>query len=277
MKEKIRKVINKVLDYLIPPNIKCIYCGEEIDTPNKYHACSRCLKTLPYNNKKVCKLCGNKIIDEAKICLSCFSSPPPFKIARAPFLYEPPISGLIANIKFDNAKYAVNPLAQFMIDEYLKHNFNCDIIIPVPLSAKRVKTRKYNQAKLFADVIGKHFIIPVLDNVVSRSRHTAPQASLAWRARQENMINAFTLTNKSAIKGKNVLVVDDVFTTGATIKSLCQELKKAKPKNIYVLTLAHTYIHRRKIKKIKFAKTIKLKIRFLKQKLTFVIAKKSHD
>ena len=276
MKQKLKNIINKILDFLVPPNIKCIYCGGEIDAPNKYHACSKCLNKLPYNNQKVCRLCGNKITDEATICISCYASPPPFKIARAPFLYAPPISGLIANLKFDNAKYAAKPLAQFLIDEYTLNNYSCDVIIPVPLSPSRQKTRKYNQATLLANVLSNHFGLPVLESVISRSRHTAPQASLAWRARQENMINAFTLLDKS-IKGKNVLVIDDVYTTGATIKSLCRELQKAKPKNIYILTLAHTYIHRRKIKKIKFAKTIKLKIRFLKQKLTFGIAKKSHD
>lgn len=273
MKEKIHHILNKVLDFLVPPNIKCIYCGEEIETPNKYNACKNCLKTLPYNNKKVCKFCGDKISDESTLCLSCFFSPPLFKIARAPFLYEPPISTLISNLKFENAKYAVKPLAQFLIDEYIKNNYECDIVIPVPLSPLRQKQRKFNQASLIASIVAKHFNLPMIENAVVRSRNTPKQTNLDYRARQQNMIDAFELVSKSNLKDKNILVIDDVYTTGATIHNFCKTLKKAKPKNIYVLTIAHTHINRAKIKRHKFTNQIKYKIKILTKKIKLKLKK----
>lgn len=258
---KAKKICLNVLDFLMPPNIKCIYCGEEISVPNKYNACQNCLKTLPFNNQKICKLCGSKIIDEADVCLSCFADPPPFSVARAPFLYEPPISGLVSQIKFSNAKFAVEPLTQFLIEEYSKNKFDCEVVIPVPLGQKRHKQRTYNQASLLAQGISKHFGLKLLEDVVVRSRATAPQAHLNWRARQENMRDAFSLVNKSRIKGKKILVVDDVYTTGATVKNLCKELQRGKPKNICVLTLAHTYVDRIKTKNMALMPKIKYKIK----------------
>ena len=258
---KFKSAINAILDFLVPPNITCIYCGREIGIPNKFNACDECLKNLPFNNQKICRLCGAKIVDEAEICLSCFYSPPPFSVARAPFLYDFPISGLISNLKFENAKFTAAPLAQFMIETYRQHNFDAEVVIPVPLTPKRQKERKYNQAELLAQEIAKEFGLELLTDVAARSKHTAPQARLNWRARQENMRGAFTLLDKSKIKGKKILVVDDVFTTGATIKSFCRELQKAKPKNICVLTLAHTYIDRVKLKNMALSMKIKYKIK----------------
>ena len=250
MKQKIKTVFNKILDFLVPPNIKCIYCGEEISTPNKFNACDKCLKTLPYNNSRICKICGTKITDQADICLSCFYSPPPFTVARAPFLYESPIPELVYAIKFDNAKYLIKPLANFMLMEYEKNNFDADIILPIPLSEKRFKERTYNQAELLAKELSSSLNLAIDTTSIKRTKNTSRQAKLSWRERQKNVVGAFEIQNKKALKGKVVLVVDDVMTTGATIKSFCHEVQKARPKRILVLTLAHTYIDRIKTKNL---------------------------
>lgn len=263
MKQKIRKVFNKILDFLVPTNIKCIYCGEEISTPNKFNACDKCLKTLPYNNGKICKICGTKITDEADICLSCFYSPPPFTVARAPFLYDPPIPQMIYAIKFDNAKYLIKPLANFMLLEYQKHGFEADVILPIPLSEKRLKERTYNQAELLARELGTALSLPLDTTSIKRVKNTSRQARLGWRARQKNVVDAFQIQNKKALKGKVVLVVDDVMTSGATIKSFCHEVQKARPKQILVLTLAHTYIDRIKTKNQKLLTKINKKIKII--------------
>ena len=263
MKQKLKTVLNKVLDFLVPPNIKCVYCGEEISTPNKFNACDKCLKTLPFNNGKICKLCGTKIVDEAGICLSCFYSPPPFTVARAPFLYENPIPRLVYAIKFDNAKYLIKPLANFMLMEYEKNNFDADIILPIPLSEVRLKQRGYNQAELLANELSLSLNIPIDTISIKRTKDTYAQAKLSWRDRQKNVVGAFEIQNKKAIKGKVVLVVDDVMTTGATIRSFCHEVQKARPKRILVLTLAHTYIDRIKTKNLKLLNRIKKKIKII--------------
>lgn len=261
-KEKFKEKINKLLDILFPEDIKCIFCGDEISEKNNYNACGKCLKNLPYNDKNICLACGVKMNDLADICFYCFHTYPPYKIARAPFLYDYPISNLIQQFKFENAKYLFAPLGEFLIDTYKKNNYDCDLIIPVPLSKSRLKLRKYNQAEMLAMPLSKNFNLPIINNAVVRIKDTNKQANLTHSQRRENLKNAFQLVDKKSIKNKNVLVVDDVMTTGETIKNLCYELHKGKPKNIYVLTLAHTDFYRNK--KIKYSKKL---LDLLKNKL----------
>lgn len=261
----------------MPPDIKCIFCGDEISVPNKLGACQNCLKTLPRNNGKICRKCGAKIDDQAEICLSCFHKPPVFKMARAPFLYDPPISAMVAALKFENAKYLVEPLAEWLAKEYYDNDYCSQIIVPVPLSPARLKQRTYNQALLLSNALGRIVNLPVVADAVERTRNTFPQARLNWRNRQQNMIDAFRITNKSALKNKKILVVDDVMTTGATIKNLCIELQKAKPKEICVLTLAHTYIRRAKLKNVNVLQALKQKAQRLVRKSVQKIAFKLHQ
>lgn len=263
MKQKIKKFFSKILDFLVPTNIKCVFCGDEISCPNQFNACDKCLKTLPYNQDKICKICGTKLTDQADICLSCFYSPPPFNIARAPFLYDSPIPQMIYAIKFDNAKYLIKPLANFMLQEYQKNEFNADVILPIPLSDKRLKERTYNQAELLAQELGTALSLPLDTTSIKRTKNTSRQATLSWRARQQNVVDAFEIQSKKNLKGKTVLVIDDVMTSGATIKSFCHELQKARPKQILVLTLAHTYIDRIKTKNTKLLSKIKKKIKII--------------
>lgn len=264
-KEKLKEKFEKVVNFIFPPNIKCIFCGDEISDDNKYHACEKCLKKLPFNDKKVCQACGVKIDDIADICFYCFHTLPPYKIARAPFLYDAPISSLVQHFKFENAKYLFTPLGEFLIDTYQKYNYNCDLIIPVPLSQSRLKARKYNQAELLARPLAKKFNLPIINDAVVRIKDTSKQTKLTHSERCENLKNAFNLIDKKTIKNKNILVVDDVMTTGETIKNLCYELHKGKPKNIYVLTLAHTDFYRNK--KIKYSKKLS---NLLKNKLKLI-------
>ncbi|MDD4815870.1 MAG: ComF family protein [Clostridia bacterium] len=241
-KEKLKKLVN----ILFPQDIKCIFCGEEIKTPNKYNICENCLKNLPYNNKKICKHCGVQIFGAGDICYSCFLEFPNFKIARAPFVYTDKIRLAINKFKFDNAKYFFEPLGQFLIDEYDKNGYDCDIIIPVPLSPNRLQNRHFNQAELLEKPLAKQKNIPLKTDIAKRVKNTNAQAYLNSFDRKLNLENAFEIIDKKAIKNKNILVVDDVMTTGETIKSLCREIVKSKPKSISVLTLAHTVFEENK-------------------------------
>lgn len=242
-KDNLKKKLNKIYDAVCPPNIKCIFCGDEIRNVNKFNICDECVNNLPRNNGKICKICGSKIEGEGELCENCFSHIPSFDIARAPFLYEEPISNLVQRFKYHNGKYLFKPLSEFMIDEYLKNNFNCDLIIPMPLSKQHLKIRKYNQAEELAKHISQNLNIPLYNGIIERVKDTEKQTKLTFTERLENLKDAFKILDKKAIKNKTILVVDDVITTGATLNSCCLELRKGKPKKIIVLTLAHTYFH----------------------------------
>lgn len=239
--KSIKEILNKIVEFALPSNIKCIACGDEIKDKNKYNMCPKCLENLPYNNEKICEKCGTKITSDSKICDNCFKDVPKYQIARAPFIYTGKIRNFVNSIKFANAKYLFKPLSNFMVETYKKYDFNCDIIVPVPLSKKNLKERHYNQAEEFAKLISQKLEIPVYLNAVEKIKETEKQSKLSYTERLKNVKNAFKIIDKKSLKGKNVLLVDDVITTGATINEVCKEILKAKPKDIFVLTLAHTF------------------------------------
>lgn len=267
-----KEKFNKFMDILFPPDIICIYCGEEIKHANKYHACDNCLQNLPYLKGKICKHCGTKLHSDSEICFLCYNQLPPFQIARSTFIYEMPIVSLVHKIKYGNARYLFKPLANFMTETYKQYTFDCDVIVPVPLSKERLKTRHYNQAEELAKVLGANLGLPIESNCIEKIKHTEKQSSLGYFDRIANIKNAYRLKDKKPLAGKRILLVDDVITTGETIKNVCKELWRAKPVSISVLSLAHTDFAKKpkatfiyKIKKLTLAK-IQREIAFSKNK-----------
>lgn len=111
-----------------------------------------------------------------------------------------------------------------------------DIIMPIPLHPRRLEKRGYNQAGVLAEALGKKLGIPVDEKNLKRRKNTKPQKELNHRERQKNMKNAFIVRKK--LKEENILLVDDIYTTGSTIEEAAKELKKAGAQNIFFLTIA---------------------------------------
>jgi len=159
------------------------------------------------------------------------------------FSYKSPIVELVLDLKYgsvgDIAKFAAPLLVNLMQESKM----TADILIPVPLAQKRAKERGYNQAGLLAKEISKITGIPVVDNFLVRVKYTEAQKKMTPKERQENLRGAFRIIPPySKAKGKRILLVDDVFTTGSTVNECSRILKKGKPKSIEVLTLASVIV-----------------------------------
>ena len=113
-----------------------------------------------------------------------------------------------------------------------------DFILPVPIHKKRLRERGFNQATLLAKGIAETEGVPILTNALVRRRHTVAQSSLGMDARQHNIIGAFEIRKPEVIHNKRILIIDDVFTTGATVREVVNEVWKADPAEVDVLTLA---------------------------------------
>ena len=111
-------------------------------------------------------------------------------------------------------------------------------LIPVPLHQNRLREREYNQSAIIASVISSKFGIPVITYILSRQRYTKPQVELGFRERKENVTGAFTVQDNVDIKGKNIILVDDVYTTGSTVNECAKVLKKNGAGKVYVVTIA---------------------------------------
>ena len=143
----------------------------------------------------------------------------------APFLYDGEIRRAIHELKFANSPAYAKPIGDLVADAlppyYLYSDY--DMIVPVPLHPKRMEERGYNQAELIADTLSERLFVPMYDDVLFRIRDTKRQMTLSRSQRQENVEDAFLADNKS-VSGKRVLLIDDIYTVGATVKACAKEL-----------------------------------------------------
>ena len=242
MENKMKKG-NKILKFLnnllFPYNMKCIFCNKEIFRDSERGLCEDCKHNLPFTGIKTCEKCGQTIHDMGRLCLSCKKSAnKPYIKAFAPFQFDGKVIEVIHKLKYHNAKWLAEYLGRFILEEFYRQDIKIDVVVPIPLSEKRYKERGYNQAEIICckflesgfTVDNKNFI---------RTKHTNSQTNLTKVKRKENLKDAFTVVDKSAFKDKTILLVDDVFTTGATMEEASKVLLKAKAKGIYCLTIAN--------------------------------------
>lgn len=217
------------------PEFGCFICGSE--TIGEDFICDKCKSKLPFlNDVNCCKRCGAPLNPETKFCDDCKIAMFNFDEARACVEYSGEIKKLILGIKYSRKIYLAKFFAKLMYEKLLSWGVLVDIIVPVPLSDERLKERGYNQSELIARELSLLSGVPVAENIVKRESGKIQQG-LTRKERIENMKGAFSLIDKTKLNGKNVLIVDDVFTTGATADELSKMLRKLKPDKVFVLTV----------------------------------------
>ena len=234
----------KFLDIIFPR--KCILC----DSPHDGDAetiCPNCMDKISFIKDPACARCGIPFevtypIEESLnyLCGRCRSSPPLFDRALSVCQYDETARDIISAYKYHNKPYIGKDLVSIILkflDEKITE-LSSELIIHVPLHIKRLKERGYDQAYILSEGIGIRHGIPVSYGNLIRTRYTAPQVSLSGSERMENVKGAFLITDPSELKDKSILLIDDVFTTGATIKESVKVIKRAGAGKVYVLTFA---------------------------------------
>lgn len=240
MKQMLRKIKDAIIKMFFPPDNKCMICGKELFKDTKHCLCDNCFSNLPFKDSCVCIKCGDSITGEGNYCLSCKNNAnKPYNKAFAPFKFKDSIVKIIHDLKYNNQKWIAPFISEFLVDEVLQQNVSVDVIIPIPLNIKRYNERGFNQSEIICEKLVTKLNMKVDVTSLVRSKYTKTQTNLTRAERSENLKDAFTVQNKEAIKGKSILLVDDVFTTGATMEEACKVLRKAGAKNIYCLTIAH--------------------------------------
>lgn len=199
--------------------------------------CRSCQKTI-YNNAIFCPTCYGKIKFVAPLFLPLTERLPLNVYAAS--AYQPPIKNLILK-KFSHETLACKQLANLMFEFIPFDVIKPDYLIPIPLHWTRFAWRGYNQSNLIAVNLSRHLEIPVLD-ILKRNRRTIFQSKLSAQARQSNLANAFSLKNcpVSKIRDKNLVIIDDLFTSGATIKNAAKILVQLKPSSITAAVACRT-------------------------------------
>jgi ComF family protein len=243
------EALNDVSDIIFPP--RCLGCAEILHPHRRQLFCSVCMEEIKFITGNLCPVCGTTFSDSpatSHLCGNCMENKTYFSCARAVVSYETIILNTIHQFKYGNNISIGARLASFMADfSFPDVDFTgYSLIIPVPLHIKRLRQRGFNQSLILARALAKKWQIPVNFSQLKRHRFTLTQTGLNKAERKKNIKGAFEVSDKKNIAGKNVILVDDVYTTGATINECARILTKADAKKVTALTLARvlqSYTH----------------------------------
>ena len=228
-----------ILDILYPQDILCILCQKRHGDIDDKGLCPDCRESLPYVTQPVCQKCGRTITEETGFCLECVYNQYHFRQAVSVFDYTPEIQHLIHRFKYRGVSYLSHVLGYWMAETYKQRcRWEIDLIVPVPLHPRRERERGFNQSALLAGEIGKNIGVKVVRGALIRRKYTPAQVGLNKLQRRQNLWDAFEVKESDKVKDRNILLVDDVFTTGSTVDECSRVLMEAGAKQVYVLTLA---------------------------------------
>lgn len=234
-----RKAARWVLDQILPPT--CCGCG--VVLPEPHALCGDCWGTVTFLGEPCCNACGHPFeyeIPEQTLCGRCISHPPAFDRARSAVEYNATSKDFILAFKHADATDMAQLLGKWMKVASGDLMQSCDVIIPVPLHWTRLLSRRYNQSAMLALALSKITGKPVFVDALVRHRKTKSQGHLGMTARKKNVNGAFRIKPKhrSFMKNKRILLIDDVYTTGATVNATAKVLKRAGAVGVDVLTVA---------------------------------------
>lgn len=234
-------MVDLIMDILFPQNVCCI-CREPGRFGSSHPWCEHCHEEMADMrcSLPVCDICGKYLENGTGLCSECSQKPPQFNIARAVGPYDEPYRITVKVLKFLGRKYLAKKMGH-MMSEVIKSEpryWPIDVIIPVPISPGNLKQRGFNQTELLAKQISRRLKLTVDNSILTRIKETPSQRELTKEEREKNLLCAFEIKDKRKIYRKNILLVDDVYTTGSTIRECTRVLLEAGAGRVSVITWA---------------------------------------
>lgn len=230
-----------MLDLIYPP--VCLLCKKRVFSASekKVHLCRSCESHIHLNRPPFCRKCSRPLASAGLQCRTCRKKELHFDYAWGACLYNDYMRRLIHLLKYGNRTLLRHFFLEkifFFLDSYRVNLRPADLIIPIPLHPARFRERGFNQAQILARMIAEKIDKPLSSRYLIRERHTRHQAVLLKKERWTNIEGAFTIKHSPALKDKHILLVDDLFTTGATVSEAAKMLKSAGAAKVGVLALA---------------------------------------
>jgi ComF family protein len=231
-----------VLDQFYPPC--CGGCGAPLAQAEGL--CGACFATLRPITQPLCPVMGIPLeaADGELLSAEAIADPPPFARARASVHYNDMAGAIVSRLKYGDRPELARLCARLMAGAGSAFWEAKPVLVPVPLHPSRLRFRRYNQSVLLAQELGRMLDLEVDAFVVTRKRNTAQQVGLTGDRRLKNVRGAFASHPRALerLKGRSVVIVDDVYTTGATVKAVTRALKRAGVEKIEVLSFARVVI-----------------------------------
>lgn len=240
----LRRILRSLRDILYPKT--CLACKTKVQTiADEELICGKCWSEIKRNLPPFCSSCGRHLEKNnlnKNICPTCIRKRLHFDHAFSPCVYDGVVKNLIHEFKYRGKDNLGKPLSKIMADFIREYNIPIsylDFIIPMPLHKTKLREREFNQAEILSRHIAEDFKKDLVSNALLRHRQTKTQTELKNNERYLNVLNSFSTDNRVNLKGKNLLLIDDVLTTGATSSEAALALKKAGAHTVFILTLAN--------------------------------------
>lgn len=234
-REKWRRIAELAHEAVFGKNCVCAACGEDVFSDSLF--CGRCLASLPANAGYICSKCGRAIEADYPVCLECKAHMPEYDAARSAFRYEGQVIGLIKKLK-TGGRYLAEAFAERMEPIMQKYFADADLLVCVPMTEAARKKRGYNQAALLASALFRRCGVAYAPEALVKLRDTAAQKQLSAAERAKNLAGSFRVHERALCRGRHIVIVDDVLTTGATADAVAKALRGAGAERVYVLTAA---------------------------------------
>ena len=241
------KTQKKIRDFFSKRGYTCDGCGVEVFDYPTHRICAKCEKRLSRAGECVCSKCGRKTVTEG-VCMDCKSNLPKFTRGFAPFVYRDELAAMINRMKNGTprgALYLGEQMAEYFVEKHLKHQNKGEeiLLIPVPITKNKRLERGYNQSERLAESLCERLVAMGYDarvdtEILEKRKETAQQKQMGYVERMQNASGAYHVHKRKACKGKEVVLIDDIMTTGATASECAARLLGAGAKEVYFLAAA---------------------------------------
>lgn len=237
------RIAKSCMDIVLPPG--CAVCGARLPFEECGRFCDTCCSGIRYLTPPFCRICGFEVFGgdgHNPLCGECLKNPPVYSIARSVVRYDIQVQQLVHKLKYDSDLSVVPGISELIGGYDMAEFADIDCIVMVPLHLDRLRRRGLNQAAVLARLFFADRLALIQSDWLIRTRNTVPQTELGRAARRGNLRGAFQVRSTSNFQGAAVCLVDDVFTTGTTVKECSKVMMKQGARKVKVLTLARVNV-----------------------------------